>query len=261
MRLTALDKRNYVRNTGINTMSHRENLDTIKSILNDSYTKEDTKTVPKKNDLTFGNTLKKMTHVVVFYVDMRGSRKIIQDSTSFMSVKVHRAFLQAITYCVEKNGGHFRSFNGDGALAFFVGDDGATSAVTAAMQLKKYVMEINKIVEDKVSKKVDFGVGIGQGPVYVAKSGKRGDDSTKQDLVWVGLPVYVAVELSDFARSSSNVWISSAVKTSLDKQAKSSVLFDGDTGDSIWKKEPKDLKSLGSSTVYKTSYYFKLGLE
>ncbi|MNL67123.1 hypothetical protein D3C87_1916820 [compost metagenome] len=80
-------------------------------------------------------------------------------------------------------------------------------------------------------------------------------------MVWVGLPVYVAVELSDFARSSSNVWISSAVKTSLDKQAKSSVLFDGDTGDSIWKKEPKDLKSLGSSTVYKTSYYFKLGLE
>jgi adenylate cyclase len=242
-------------------MSHKDNLDTIKSILNDSYTKEDTSGVPKKNDLTFGNTLKKMTHAVVFYVDMRGSRKIIQDATNFMSVKVHRAFLQAITYCVEKNGGHFRSFNGDGALAFFVGDTDATDAVTAAMQLKKYVMEINKIVEEKVSKKVNFGVGIGQGAVYVAKSGKRGDDSTKQDLVWVGLPVYVAVELSDLARNPNNVWISAAVKSSLDKQAKDSVLFDDDTGNSIWKKESKDLHSIGSTTVYKTSYYFKLGLE
>lgn len=242
-------------------MSHKDNLDTIKSILNDSYTKEDTGKVPKKNDLTFGNTLKKMTHAVVFYVDMRGSRKIIQDATSFMSVKVHRAFLQAITYCVETNGGHFRSFNGDGALAFFVGDNDATDAVRAAMQLKKYVMEINKIVENKVSKKVDFGVGIGQGAVYVAKSGKRGDDSTKQDLVWVGLPVYVAVELSDFARSTYNVWISGAVKSSLDKDANSSVLFDDDTGSSIWKKESKELKSIGLATVYRTSYYFKLGLE
>lgn len=242
-------------------MSHKDNLDTIKSILNDSYTKEDTKNVPKKNDLTFGNTLKRMTHVVVFYVDMRGSRKIIQDATSFMSVKVHRAFLQAITYCVEKNGGHFRSFNGDGALAFFVGDNDATDAVKAAMQLKKYVMEINKIVEDKVSKKVDFGVGIGQGPVYVAKSGKRGDDSTKQDLVWVGLPVYVAVELSDFAKTGNNIWISGAVKSSIDKDGDKSILLDTDKNASIWKKEAKDLKSLGASTVYKTSYYFTLGLE
>ena len=153
-------------------MSHATNMETIRSILNDSYKKEDTSVVPKRNDLTFGNTLKKIKHAVVFYVDMRGSRKIIQDSTSFMSIKVHKSFLQAITYCVENRGGHFRSFNGDGALAFFVGDKASTNAVKAAMDLKKYVMEINSIVEEKVSKKVDFGVGIGQGPIYVAKSGK-----------------------------------------------------------------------------------------
>ena len=242
-------------------MSHKDNLETIRSILNDSYTKQDTNGVPKKNDLTFANTLKVMPHAVVFYVDMRGSRKIIQDSTSFMSVKVHRAFLQAITYCVENNGGHFRSFNGDGALAFFVGDNDARDAVKAAMQLKKYVMKINAIVEKKISKKVDFGVGIGQGPVYVAKSGKRGDDSTKQDLVWVGLPVYAAVELSDSARSTYNVWISPKVKSSIDKTGDKSILTDDETGETIWKKESKTLKSLGATTVYKTSYFFNLGLE
>lgn len=241
-------------------MSHASNMDTIRSMLSDSYKKEDTSIVPKKGDLTFGNTLKKIKHTVVFYVDMRGSRKIIQDSTSFMSIKVHRSFLQAITYCVENRGGHFRSFNGDGALAFFVGDNASTNAVKAAMDLKRYVMEINEIVEEKVSKKVDFGVGIGQGAIYVAKSGKRGDDNTKQDLVWVGLPVYVAVELSDKARSSYNLWISPAVKSSLDKEGDKFVLTDDDDGTTIWRKESKTLKSIGDTTVYKTSYYTKLKL-
>jgi len=122
-------------------------------------------------------------------------------------------------------------------------------------------MKINAIVEKKISKKVDFGVGIGQGPVYVAKSGKRGDDSTKQDLVWVGLPVYAAVELSDSARSTYNVWISPKVKSSIDKTGDKSILTDDETGETIWKKESKTLKSLGATTVYKTSYFFNLGLE
>ncbi|NDC95428.1 hypothetical protein EB077_09000, partial [bacterium] len=239
-------------------MSHATNMDNIRSMLNDSYTKEDTSTIPKRTDLTFGNTLKKIKHTVVFYVDMRGSRKIIQDSTSFMSVKVHRSFLQAITYCVENRGGHFRSFNGDGALAFFVGDNDSTDAVKAALDLKSYVMEMNTILEDKISKKVDFGVGIGQGAIYVAKSGKKGDDSTKQDLVWVGLPVYVSVELSDYARSSNNIWISPAVKSSLDKQGDKFVLTDDKDGSSIWTRETKNLKSLGETSVYKTSYYSTL---
>lgn len=242
-------------------MSHASNMETIRAMLNDSYKKEDTSIVPKKGDLTFGNTLKKLKHTVVFYVDMRGSRKIIQDSTSFMSVKVHRSFLQAITYCVENRGGHFRSFNGDGALAFFVGEKAATNAVKAAVDLKKYVMEINEIVESKVSKKVNFGVGIGQGPIYVAKSGKRGEDSTKQDLVWVGLPVYVAVELSDKARSPYSIWISPKVKASIDKEGDKFVLVDDDDGSSIWRKESKTLKSIGDTTVYKTSYYTKLKLK
>lgn len=242
-------------------MSHSTNMDTIRSILNDSYKKEDTSVIPKKSDLTFGNTLKKIKHTVVFYVDMRGSRSIIQDSTNFMSIKVHKSFLQAITYCVENQGGHFRSFNGDGALAFFVGNKASTNAVKAAMDLKRYVKEINEIVQKKTSKKVDFGVGIGQGAIYVAKSGKRGADSTKQDLVWIGLPVYVAVELSDKARSTHNIWISAAVKSSIDKDGDKFVLTDDDDGSSIWRKESKNLKLIGYTTVYKTSYYTKLRLK
>jgi len=238
-------------------MNHSENLSTIKSILNDAYTRAETSSVPKKGDLTFGNTIKKIKHAAVFYVDMRGSRNIIQSNTTFISVKLHKAFLQAITYCVENRGGHFRSFNGDGALAFFVGENAATRAVKAAMDLDAYVQQINSIVEEKVSKKVDFGVGIAQGAVQVAKSGKGGDDQTKQDLVWVGLPVYAAVELSDFAKTPKNIYISTTVRNQLTKEGDAYVLKN-DAGESIWQQVEKDMKSLGKMQVRYTTYYTKI---
>lgn len=54
-----------------------------------------------------------MPHAVVMFVDMRGSRRVLTVETAFRSIKVHRAFLQAIVYSVENRDGHFRSFNGD----------------------------------------------------------------------------------------------------------------------------------------------------
>jgi len=241
-------------------MSHKDNISSIISTLTDSYTQEETRVIPKRSDLTFGNVIKKISHAVVFYVDMRGSRKIIQDSTTFWSVKTHRAFLQAIINCVENREGHFRSFNGDGALCFFIGDNAASRAVKAALDLKSYVMEINKTLKDKIDKRINFGVGIAQGSISVAKSGKRGDDFTKQDLVWVGLPVYVAVELSDFARDPKNIWISPNVRTSIGKENYLNVVNNKD-GDSIWKKIKKDLKSVGSYEVRCTTYYSTISLD
>jgi class 3 adenylate cyclase len=184
---------------------------------------------------------------------MRSSRAILLDATSFVSVKVHRAFLQSIVYCVENRDGHFRSFNGDGALAFFVGENAASRAVRAALDLKAYVIKMNELLKGKVSVKLDFGVGIAQGKVDIAKSGKRGDDSTKQDLVWVGLPVYVAVELSDYARSPNNIWISPMVRDSIVSQKHLGVVYSN--GTNMWTWTIKNLKSVGEYNVRYTRYY------
>jgi class 3 adenylate cyclase len=224
-------------------MSHAENLGTIKGYLTESYKRQTTVNVPKRSDLTFGNTLKTMEHAVVFYVDMRSSRKVMKDSTEFVSAKVHKAFLQAIVYCVENREGHFRSFNGDGALAFFRGANAASRAVRAALDLKAYVQQINTILAPNGTS-IDFGVGIGQGKVHVVKSGKRGDDQTKQDLVWIGLPVYLAVELSDFGAKPNNIWISPAVRKSIGTENHLDVV--NHNGKSIWTKVTKTLKSVGN---------------
>jgi class 3 adenylate cyclase len=234
-------------------MSHADNLATIKSLLTETYERQTTTKIPKRSDLTFGNTLKQVKHAVVVYVDMRSSRKVLQDTTEFISVKAHRAFLQAIVYCVENRGGHFRSFNGDGALAFFEGEHPASRAVRAAMELKGYVNKINETL-GPMGTSLDFGLGIGQGKINVAKSGKRGEDQTKQDLIWVGIPVYVAVELSDLASKPNNIWISPKVRDALDEEKHLNVV--NSDGKSMWRWVEKNLKSVGNYKVRYTSYLF-----
>jgi len=121
--------------------TNKEALDQIKQYLNESYTRSNTSSVPKKNDLTFGNTVKKLEHAKIFYIDMRKSRSILSDATDFWSVKIHKAFLRAVIHCIEKRDGHLRSFNGDGILAFFIGDNPASKAVRAAMDIKVLLMK------------------------------------------------------------------------------------------------------------------------
>lgn len=234
-------------------MSHESNLETIKSLLTDSYKWTTARGVPKRSNLTFGNTLVRMPHAVVMYVDMRSSRKLVSKATEFVSVKAHRAFLQSIVYCVENWDGHFRSFNGDGALSFFVGDNARSRAVRAALDLKAYVRQINSVLTGRHGVTIDFGVGIGQGKVHVAKSGKRGDDATKQDLVWIGVPVYVAVELSDLAKSPNHIWISPHVRNSIVKQDHLGVVYS--KGKNMWTHAKRTLKSVGTYEPRYTSYY------
>jgi class 3 adenylate cyclase len=223
------------------SMSHATNLATIKGYLTESYDRQTVRGVPKRSDLTFGNTLKTMDHVVVYYVDMRGSRTVMMNTTEFVSAKVHKGFLQAIVYCVENREGHFRSFNGDGALAFFRGTNAASRAVRAALDLKAYVLQINELLRAKGTG-IDFGVGIGQGKVHVVKSGKRGDDQTKQDLVWIGMPVYI--------------WISPHVRKSIGSQNHLNVV--NHDGNSIWRRVTKTLKSVGRYEVRHTDFHSTL---
>ena len=236
--------------------TNKEALDQIKQYLNESYTRSNTSSVPKKNDLTFGNTVKKLEHAKIFYIDMRKSRSILSDATDFWSVKIHKAFLRAVIHCIEKRDGHLRSFNGDGILAFFIGDNPASKAVRAAMDIKGFVNEINNILTKNDKNKIDFGIGIAQGTVMIAKSGKGGDDQTKQDLIWIGIALYVAVELSELGKSSENIWVSDNVFNSVIKEGDPLKTLKND-GKWIWFYEHKTLNN-GYQKVHHTTWYFNV---
>jgi len=239
--------------------TNQEVLEQIKEYLNESYTRSDTYSVPKKPDLTFGNTVKRMEHAKIFYIDMRKSRKILTDASDFWSVKIHKAFLRTVIHCIEKRGGHLRSFNGDGILAFFINDDDdntASRAVRAAMETKGFINKINDILAESDKSKIDFGIGIAQGQIMVAKSGKGGDDQTKQDLIWIGIALYVAVELSELGKSSKNIWISNNVLNSVIKEGDPLNTLKHE-GEWIWFYEHKTLNN-GYQKVHHTTWYFNV---
>lgn len=233
--------------------TNQEILDKINEYVDQSYTQTETSLVPKKNDLTFGNTVKKIKHAKVFYIDLRKSKKILSDSTDFWSIKIHKSFLRIVIHCIEKRDGHVRSFNGDGVLAFFVGEKSASKAVKAALDIKAFVLKLNDKLEKKKKNPIDFGIGIGQGPIMVAKSGKGGDDQSKQDLVWIGIALYVSVELSEFAENPNNIWISRHVRDTISVENHLNVI--NNDGKSIWYKVNKNLKSVGSYEVRYTHFF------
>ena len=105
------------------------------------------------------------------------------------------------------------------------------------MDFKKYIAEMNTILIDKGYLKVDYGVGVAHGTVYVAKSGRKGANDTRQDLVWVGYPTYLAVALSDKGRRTYNTWISKSTYNEIkseDSETSYNLLTDDNTGANIW---------------------------
>lgn len=226
----------------------------IQDCLTASYEKNTWYTIPKKDDIPFWNSVKIIDSAKVFFIDMRKSRKILSDASDFWSIKIHKAFLKAVVHCLEKREGHLRSFNGDGILAFFVWENAASRAVRAALDIKGFVLKINETLSKENKEDVDFGIGVAQWKIMVAKSGKWGDDQTKQDLIWIGLPVYLAVELSEFWKTPNNIWISPNIRTAIGNENHLNVINDKDWN-SIWKKETKKLKSVGDYEVRYTSFH------
>lgn len=243
--------------------THKENFSVVQDLLKSNYTYTEGTVIPKKHDLTFDNKYKIVKDATVVYMDMRHSRKVLFDQNEYKSLKTHRAFLQSFISCIDYQDGHFRSFNGDGALAFFNGNNASARAVKACMDFKKYIQETNTILENKDMQIIDYGIGIARGKIYVAKTGRKGDDSTRQDLVWVGYPTYLAVELSNLGKKPNNLYISNAVYKRIHNEEKSfsaNILTDNSTGKSIWTHTSVTTSNNNSETAYKTSYWFKLEL-
>lgn len=222
----------------------------VREQLSERYKVTKAHTVPSRESLTFGATAKKMWGRAV-YIDVRGSRDIVSKASALDALKVHKSFLYAVAKCIRNEGGEPRSFGGDSVLSFFPGkgSDVACSAVRAAMKVRYAVDDIlNPIIKDKFAVTLNYGIGIGQGPIYVGKSGIAGDESF-QDLVWLGFAVYHAVAYGDKASTPKALWISDKVYQAIKDEK--SVTHSNDKHMWVWAKE-----SIGFGTfkVHKTTY-------
>ena len=91
-------------------------------------------------------------------------------------------------------------------------------------------------------------MGIGQGDIYVGKSGVAGDEDF-QDLVWIGWSVYHAVGYGESASKPKALWISINVWNSI----KDDLGLTHSNNQPMWEESVASLPN-GSFTVYKTSY-------
>lgn len=226
----------------------------VKEYLQSSYDIDEGYTIPDKPEIGFGAKGKKLKHAVVVYIDLRGSRDLLSDNSDLMAARAHKAFLYAAAKCVRDQDGELRSFNGDSLLSFFSGDKAANRAVKAAMKLKGAVNNvINPILEDENVKKLDFGIGIGQGSILVVKSGIPGEE-IHQDLIWIGWATYHAFEYGDMAKAPKNIWISKNVYNTI----KSDNYLRYSDGKDMWVYNDSHQFSFGNVRVYKTSYHIDI---
>lgn len=226
----------------------------VEDYLDGTYSVSDGYTIPTRGDLTFGKTAKKLK-CNVLYADLRGSKKIVSDHGHTAAIRIHKCFLYVVAKCVKKQGGYIRSFNGDSVLCFFKNNDkeSAKAAVKAAMNIKSIIHKVvNPKLRSKYSTTIDYGVGIAQGEVYVAKSGFQGDESY-QDLIWVGWPTYVAHAFGDAAKSPYNIWISEHVYGMI----KNDSVMRYSNGKDMWE-HSLECTGVGCRDVYKTHYMWSI---
>lgn len=226
----------------------------IDTYMKSRYEITDANVVPDKQSIGFGAKAKKIWARAVYF-DLRNSRSLLAEHSELLAARVHKSFLYAASKCIRNEGGDIRSFSGDSILAFFAGSDDsvAASAVRAAMKTKCAVIElINPILKEKTGKRLDFGVGVAQGEIFVVKSGIPGDEMN-QDLIWIGWSTYHAVEYGNRAKSPRSIWVSKNVFKSL--QSDESMIYSD--GKNMWVYAFVDLPT-GKFKVYKTSYMWEI---
>jgi len=220
----------------------------IDSFFSESYIINAGRTIPSITDVSLSNHGKEVDLSMLF-IDIKESTKIVSGSRRETAAKMYKAFLWGVTQIARANDGEVKSFNGDGVLVVFFGDQKENNAVTAALKMSWFV---TNILKPKIQPRFngsarlegmdfDFGIGIDSGNVLVVRGGIAGEDNN--DLVWVGNPTNYAVKLSSLSKSGSSISITSNVYAKLRdslKYDKNELMSQYITGNykNIWERTP-----------------------
>lgn len=115
----------------------------------------------------------------VMFVDMRNSTKLTSTIGEENITKVYKALSRIITKSVNDNNGYIEQIQGDGYLCTFYDSRELASggnAINAALDVLTYIDQVyNVCVEPDM--KIQCGIGIRTGHIYVAKLGAKGKNN------------------------------------------------------------------------------------
>ena len=226
----------------------------VRDYLEGDYEVTETQTIPSVDNVPFGKNAKKMK-LCAYCIDLRKSSELLTVHQKQTSGKIHKAFLAVASKVVLENGGEIRSFNGDSLLAFWPAyyKNQITTAVKAAM-ITKWFLDIRLSPLFERYEKIDFGIGIDWGDVYIVRAGIP-RDTNNNDLVFIGKCVNFATAIANQAHEPYHVEISEVTYDNLEDDRIYSV-SNGEKVD-MWKDGAVEWKDENHITKI-TSWYTKL---
>lgn len=186
----------------------------VRDYLDGDYEVTETQTIPSIGHVPFGKKAKKM-NLCAYCIDLRKSSELLTVHQKQTSGKIHKAFLAVASRAVLENGGEIRSFNGDSLLAFWPAylKSQISTAVKAAMTTK-WLLDIKLSPFFEKYEKLNFGIGIDWGEVYIVRAGIP-RDTNNNDLVFIGTCVNYATAIANQAQGPDHVEISETTYSNL----------------------------------------------
>jgi len=241
-------------------MTKEEIIKGVSDFFTGDYDITEGRVIPDVADINLGK-IGKEVELAMLFIDIRESTKIVDGLRRTTAARMYKSFLWGVAKIARINDGELRSFNGDGVLAAFIGDNKRTNAVKAALQMSWFAQKVLKPKLDAVFQinqqlrgdgiEFDFGIGIDVGKVLVVRGGIRGENNN--DLVWVGNATNYAVKLSSLSKDGYHVYISEDVYKSMNKSSK----FGGEEDKNMW--EERTWTDMDSITIYRSNWTWTVG--
>lgn len=204
--------------------------------------------LPTVNDLTFGNSGKRL-NVTVLYADLSGSTAMVDSLSDTRAAEYYKAFLHCASQLIKRNNGEIQAYDGDRVMALYIGENQADDAVGTALELNYAVTEIINPTFQRVytdsHRKLQFTVGIDNGKVLAIKVGVR----TVGELAWIGGAANYAAKLNSFDGLDHDYPI--RITSLTFGKLKDKSLY-GSDGSLIWDGPYNDLKA---RTHFRTRFY------
>lgn len=181
-------------------MTRKDELDAAtRSVLNVPFDSRYGSVVPTTDSVALKNGGVYLD-AVYLYADMADSTGMARRFTSETAARIIRAFLTAAARVLRTHSGEIRSYDGDRVMAIFVGNDAATRAGRAALEIKWVV---DNVVHPALCLWLDeylrsswvlsHTCGIDMGTAFIVRAGVRNSN----DLVSVGDAPNIAAKLSE----------------------------------------------------------------
>jgi hypothetical protein len=178
---------------------YKEGKKRIEDILNNSAEIKKSETIPKDDsNFTYDNGIR--SWIGSIFVDIIGSKKLIQNQKDIIVAKVLRSFTAEII-TIMNSSANARQIGVRGDCVYGVFSTPYQSSIYELMDISSYINTMVKMLNKLLTKKgypnISVGIGVAVGEDLIIKAGAKGTGIN--DRIWIGEAVVDACVLADKA--------------------------------------------------------------